>query len=175
MFHPANKVDHSVYAINEIDFPNEILNIDYPKRISNQKYPMKWYGTVFNTDPSSKSGQHWFAVFFNFNTTGSTTDPFTLEYFNSAGNDINNTKFRLFFEKLAMDITKRTGKSCKYIKVTNIQHQASHTGNCGVYSLYYIWNRIEGVSYQSFNNPKNIITDDSYISNFRKKMFRTIE
>lgn len=174
MFPPTHKVDHPIRSIVDINFPNEILNIDYDNRVSTDESPMKWYGTVFNTDPSSKQGQHWFAVFFNFNTLGTNVDPFTLEYFNSAGNDINNSRFRSFFEQLAMDITKKTGKFCKYIKVTDIQHQASHTGNCGVYSLYYIWNRLEGIKYKSFNDSNNVITDDAYITKFREKMFRPL-
>lgn len=175
MFPPKYEVDHPIVSINKINFANEIKNINYENRVSTSDRPMKHYGTVFNTDPSSKQGQHWFALFFNFASAGTSEDPFTLEYFNSAGSDISNSKFRLFLEKLAITISKETGNYCKYIKVTNIQHQASHTGNCGVYSLYYIWNRLEGIPYKSFNDHKNIVTDDKYITTFRKKMFRTSE
>jgi hypothetical protein len=40
------------------------------------------FGVVFNTDVSSGSGLHWYAIYGDFNK-----EPFTIEYFNSSGED----------------------------------------------------------------------------------------
>jgi hypothetical protein len=175
MHPPDNDVDHPIYDIKSIDFVKELKGENYKNKITVNGNEMKYYGVVFNTDPSTKSGQHWFAIFFNFGSLGTINDPYTLEYFNSSGEDIKNGEFVQFFKKLAVTISDQLNKCCKYIRVTKIQHQNTVTGNCGCYALGYIWDRLEGISYGKFNDPSNKITDDKYMSVFRKKLFRTVK
>jgi len=159
MITPQNKkcINHEIKSIVDIDFINN----------SN----IKWHGIVYNTDPSHKSGQHWFSILFNFNNQGSESDPNFIEYFNSSGFNIQNVEFREFLENLAFRISYETGKKIILKKITNIQHQKSSTGNCGIYSLYYIWCRLSGIKIEEFNNPMKKITDKT-MEEFRKIMFR---
>lgn len=158
---------HEVKSILEIDFIKEINE----QNEFNGNGKMKWYGIVYNTDPSHKTGQHWFTILFNFSTSGTETDPYLVEYFNSSGLDIQDIDFKKFLFNLIFRINFETNKKILYKKVTDIQHQSITTGNCGIYSLYYIWSRISGTKIEEFNNPKSIITDNM-MEKFRKIMFR---
>lgn len=164
MISPNNMkcINHPVKSITELDF-TKIINYGNDD--------LKWYGVVYNTDPSNKGGQHWFSILLNFSTKGTDLDPYMIEYFNSSGLDIQNIEFRKFLHNLAFKISYETNKKMIFKKITNIQHQSIFSGNCGIYSLYYIWSRLEGVPIETFNNPKKIITD-KMMEHFRKVMFR---
>lgn len=167
-------IDHPIYNIKLINFYNELNNINYPNKITVNNNLLKYYGVICNTDDSSKGGQHWFSIFMNFNSHGTISDPYTIEYFNSSGNDIRTKSFNDYFTQLAIDISLKTKKICKFIKVTNIRHQSPETGVCGVYSIYYIWCRLEGIPYQYFNQKSHPITDKK-MTKFREYLYRTVE
>ncbi len=156
-------VDSEILDINDMDF------IDLLKNNKNFKY----YGVIFNTDTSNKSGQHWFAIFMDFNTSGSIQHPYTIEYFNSAGTKISS-KLNTLFNDLALKISTELNKVCTFIQITNIQHQAPSTGNCGVYSLFYIYSRLMGVPYTDFNIKVFKINDD-IMTQIRKIFFNDID
>lgn len=161
-------LDHNVIELTKISFVDEMNNTNGAKIIKDGK-SLKTYGVVFNTDPSYKSGQHWFAMFFDFRTKGTLEDPYTIEYFNSAGSKLNNKVYE-YFVQLANDISFKTKKICNFITVTNIQHQSPKTGNCGAYSLYYIHARLNNVP-RSYFNDKALTIDDDIITEFRKIIF----
>ncbi len=162
MFSPDDKdVMPDIKPLKQINFVNELTGSS-DKELTHDG-EMKWFGVVANTDVSSGRGQHWFAIFMDFSST-----PCTIEYFNSSGYDIRNHRFKQWFINLADDIT-RAGKSCKYIRVTEIQHQMQTTANCGAYSMYYIWSRLNGVPYDWFGKNK---VPDSRMELFRKYVFR---
>ena len=176
MHPPDNEIkDHRIINIKDIDFVKELNGVDYKNKITSNNNKLKYYGVVFNTDPSHKSGQHWFSLFFNFASVGTINDPWTLEYFNSSGEDIKTSGFNDYFKKLAIEISKGTNKVCNYIRVTKLQHQNTVTGNCGCYALGYIWDRLEKIPSSKYNDPNELITDDKYVSNFRKRLFRPEE
>lgn len=168
MFKPQsiNLFDEGKYIkpITDINFSDELKN----KSTLNYNKDLKYYGIVCNTDTSSGSGIHWFCIFIDF-----TLNPIQIEYFNSSGYDIKNDnygkEFKKFFLNLADDITINY-KPCKFIKVTDIEHQRSDTANCGSYSLYYIWKRLNGTPSNYFNSNK-ILDED--MEKFRKFLWRT--
>ncbi len=176
----SNLINHPIKPITQINFINELNNIDYSNKISINNRLFKSYGIIVNTDPSTKNGQHWFPIYINFNSAGTLYDPYTIEYFNSSGQPIKNNQFKQFFIDLAFNISNQLQKCCHFIQVTNIQHQGldpiigEESGNCGVYSIYYIWSRLEGVPYTYFNKKQRIITDE-LITKIRESIFRTIE
>jgi len=173
-------IKHNILNVKEIDFCNEISNNNNNRKISTNEQPLKTFGIVCNTDPSTSGGQHWFSIFMDFRTDGSLQKPYTIEYFNSSGQSIKNPSFKKFFIDLALEISTKMKICCKFIQVTNIQHQGldpvigENSGNCGGYSIYYIWSRIKGIPYSHFNQEKRIITD-AMITKFRESIFRTVE
>jgi hypothetical protein len=166
MFPPENKevVPHPIYPVTQIDFGSEFKKQDKLKT----EEPLKYYGVIFNTDTSSGSGIHWFCIFIAYDDV---KDQYTIELFNSSGENIKSDEFNRFWEKTALDISKKTGKKCTFEKVSNIQHQDEKTGSCGAYSLFYIFARLNGHPASEFNNKKRIVTDDE-MTKFRNFLFR---
>lgn len=164
MFNPSNKdiIEYNSVPLKDIDFVKELKG--QGKLTSNG--PLKKYGLVMNTDVSSGRGIHWFAIFMDF-----TSEPMTIEYFNSSGYDIKNKAFKAYMYNLADEISLKI-KECKFIKVSDIQHQREDTSNCGVYSLYYIWKRLGGTPFSEF--AKNKVSDECIVT-FREYFFRIKE
>jgi len=163
MFDPKTSefMDYKVKCIKDINFVNELKK---ENNILTYNGDLRYYGIVINTDTSKGHGKHWFSIFMDF-----TSIPMTIEYFNSSGYDIENKKFKNYFDNLADEITNKTKKECRWITVTNITHQRDDTANCGAYSLYYIWSRLQGSSASYF--AKNKILDED-MEKFREFLFR---
>jgi hypothetical protein len=132
---------------------------------------LKYFGVVCNTDLSSNRGIHWFSIFIDF-----TKNPIQIEYFNSSGYSLTKgthanqrKEFYKFFKNLADELT-RNGFPAKFIQVTEIEHQAADTANCGSYSLYYIYSRLKGINPSYFAKTK--ITD-AEVEKFRSVLWRT--
>lgn len=103
------------------------------------------FGCVINSDVSTGRGKHWMALFGDMRTS-----PMTVEFFNSSGNP-PALPFARWLEKTRVRMEK-VGPAVA-MKVCKIVHQKSRT-ECGVYSLYYIWARLNGVAAEYFNhNP----------------------
>jgi hypothetical protein len=171
MFEPQNKNillnNKKIYNIKDINFIDELKNLNNKLTYNNK---LKYYGIVCNTDLSTNSGIHWFSIFIDF-----TKDPITIEYFNSSGYSLlkgshmrEREEFLKFFLNLADELSNKI-RHAKFIQVTNIEHQRSDTANCGSYSLYYIWSRLNGIPYTKFKDTK--ITDEM-MEEFRKVLWR---
>ncbi len=171
MFDPRNKDvllnGNKIDSIKDINFVNEITKQNNKLTYNGD---LKYYGIVCNTDVSNSGGIHWFSIFIDF-----TKKPITIEYFNSSGYSILNgshfserKNFSQFFHNIADELTKH-GFDTEFIQVTNLEHQRHDTANCGSYSLYYIWSRLNGKDYKYFS--KNKITDEK-MEDFRKVLWR---
>lgn len=112
---------------------------------------------VINSDVYSGRGKHWMALFGDMRGT-----KWSVEFFNSSGNEpVKEFADWLIDTKEAMDeiISKHNiGATAEIIKCTGLEHQKSKT-ECGVYSLYYIWARLNGIPAQYFkeNEIKDIL------------------
>ena len=136
-----------------IDFQKiltEVANINL-KSLSSKK---KKIGIIFNTDPHYMGGSHWISLFLDL------TDK-TICFYDSVGDEP---------PKECMDLINKLLKQAndyKLIKYLNIhindkQHQYRDS-ECGVYSLYFIIQRLRGISCQ--NVFTNIIRDNEMNKN----------
>jgi hypothetical protein len=185
-FVPANihSFDYPVFPVTDTDFANEFKygliqsgrlggETGYTPRLSTRGSPLSSYGIVCNTDNSNGGGQHWFAIFISTDQQdpNDTSKPWIrIECFNSAGGGSTNKAFNDFWYRQAIDIARLTGLRCTYDIVSSLQHQGD-TGNCGSYSLFYIYSRLNGIHPSEFDNPKKIIKDHS-MQQFRKVCFQ---
>lgn len=185
-FSPSNirSFDYPVFSVNETDFASEIRSgliktgkingePEQSKLSTYKNAPLTSYGIVCNTDSSSGSGQHWFAIYISTDQKdpSDTSKPWIrIECFNSAGGGSSNKVFNNFWTTQALEISKTTGFKCTYDVITNIQHQSESTGNCGSYSLFYIYSRLNGIHPSEFDNPNKPIKDYA-MQKFRKVCF----
>jgi hypothetical protein len=118
------------------------------------------FACVLNTDVSSGPGNHWVAVFVDMRGS-----PWTIEYFNSAGNPPPVAVTR-WMEKRAAALRARA--QTEVATVTSTEHQMKDT-ECGVYALFYIRRRLEGAPPSAFMGDR--LPDDE-VNAFRAHLFR---
>lgn len=116
-------------------------------------------GIIFNTDPHDKSGSHWISLFIN-------VDEGYIYFFDSNGNKIPDEIDVLV--KRIINQSKLLGKKLKFSQNYPKIHQYGNT-ECGMYSLYFIINLLDGTVKPSFFNKKKI--DDNDVQIFRKIFF----
>lgn len=135
----------------------ELCTLDFPELANTHSY----FGCVPNTDWSTGKGQHWFALFFDFSKT-----PYTLEYFNSSGED-PLSEYNDWLNDAEQDLQKKMNKPVTKVIVTKVQNQYDDS-SCGCYALYYIYSRLNGVDWKWFRNNR---VSDKKMHEFRKFLF----
>lgn len=110
---------------------------------------------IFNLDTHDKSGSHWVSFMIDNKRR-------TIEYFDSTGSSPNT-----FIKEFIKFLKSKIIKDYNYLQNKKI-HQRQNS-ECGVYSIYYIIQRLLGNDFHSITN--NIITDNQ-MSLFRRYIFR---
>jgi hypothetical protein len=123
-------------------------------------------GCVINTDDSSGSGIHWFCIFIDI----SQSTEWTLEYFDSAGEYPKESVHKWLNEQRLALTRKFPDKKINVIDVTKSNQLQKSTTECGVFCLWYILSRLNGIPYSYFSQP-NAVSDDMMYK-FRKFLFR---
>jgi hypothetical protein len=125
---------------------------------------------VINTDTYQGPGKHWMALF-----ADARDNEWTVEFFNSSGNAPSPewvnwmVKTKIGMEHIADRL--KLNKKIEMLKVSNIRHQQSLT-ECGLYSLFYIWARLNRIPPQYFmENP----IPDQLMFEFRHHLFHSEE
>jgi hypothetical protein len=154
------------------------------------------FGCVMNTDNSKGPGTHWVAVFVDMRAEVLGPEPWSIEYFNSAGRPPATPVVR-WMEQTRGELAKMretasaaagaiTGTAKGEIAasaaqanygpvqtwaVSSVSHQRSQT-ECGPYALYYIRRRLEGAAPKDFMEASNKIPDAAMVE-FRRHLFRS--
>lgn len=128
---------------------DKIYGFDLIKFINGKKE--KW-GLICNTSPSSSSGSHWVCMFFEADTKRKKAK---LEYFDSIGTEQcrsmvdctnNNIPTEIMkFINIVKDNCEKNGYDFEF--KYNYRQQQKGNNECGMYCIYYILNRIQGVEY----------------------------
>lgn len=114
------------------------------------------FAIVLNTDPSTKSGQHWIGLFIRLNSTTSGEAYF---YDSFGTKQINHVpkQIRTWVEKFPAKLTLQFNKQ---------QHQRKNT-ECGVYSIHFIVSMLQG---ENFDDIKNY--NDEQMNKYRDVIYR---
>lgn len=124
-------------------------------------------GCIINSDVYAGPGKHWMALF-----ADARGPKWTVEFFNSSGNPpvaewINwMEKTRGQMEAVIRE-EKLSVADPKIVKVSSMRHQDSKS-ECGVYSLFYIWARLNDVSHEYFGSTR---VYDQHMFEFRRHLF----
>lgn len=132
--------------------PSNFYKIQHVDLDKLNKY--KRIGIVLNLDSYDMSGSHWVAVYIDKNKK-------QIEYFDSTGKPPNDN-IQIYIEKYLI----KCFPNYNYLQ-NKFEHQLLDT-ECGVYSLYYIINRLFGFSFEYITS--NVIRDDE-MQKFRKYIF----
>lgn len=144
-----------------------------PKILEETGGKTQYFACIVNTDKYSSCGigscgKHWVAVFID--TSKLPDAPWTVEFFDSVGdppNDLIMDWQKSMKESLDQYRRNKGHTGPVNILVNRVPHQKENN-ECGVYSLYYIMARTDGISQARFNS--NIISDAAMI-NFRAYLF----
>lgn len=132
-------------------------------------------GCVINSDTYQGPGIHWMALF-----ADARGDKWTVEFFNSSGESPKPewcawmTKTKSQMEDIADQLRAKPSArfkpptSIEIVKCSDTQHQQSKS-ECGLYSLFYIYARLRGISHDYFS--KNAVPDQLMFE-FRQHLFR---
>lgn len=112
---------------------------------------------IFNLDRYYQSGSHWVALYIDNNKK-------TIEYFDSTGMSPNK-----FISKFIDNIKNILPISYKLL-INKNTHQNKNS-ECGVYSIHYIIQRLNG---KNFNTISKTVIDDAKMNKFRNIIFRPV-
>jgi hypothetical protein len=139
--------------------PTRLGTIDLMRDVVGAGYDTM--GVVLNTDKRTGGGVHWFSIFCDFRSI-----PYTLEYFNSSGNlPMKQVQAWLIKSETAL---RDAGKSVRVVTLSGMVHQKDSDTECGLYSVYYIYNRLKGVPAERFQQRR---IPDRLMTEFRKDCF----
>lgn len=129
----------------------------------------KKMGCVINTDKSTGRGIHWLCVFADLSDEKS-DGYWTLEHFDSAGDYPKRSLHAWLNKQRATIADKHPAKRIEVVDVTKSNQLQRSTTECGVFSLWYILSRLNGIPFSYFAQPSAINDDMMY--KFRKFLFR---
>jgi hypothetical protein len=141
--------------------PTELGTIDMVRDVIDKGYSS--FCVVMNTDTRNGGGIHWFPLYCDF-----TTQPFTIEYFTSSGNRPMK-QIQEWIAKTCAAINTSGKYKAAPVVISGLVHQKDSETECGPYSLYYIWNRVNGVPHSKFSEKR---IKDSLMIEFRKHLFQ---
>jgi len=124
--------------------------------------PQSRGGFIFNTDPSTKPGQHWRAIFFDGRPKGESE----IDYYDSYGasaskGDLKNIK------KIADKLQANTYLKYKENKVVQ---QNNESANCGFFTVKFIIDRINGKHFTACSGWDEHVKGEKNIEKFKEQM-----
>src|ERR1700742_1337630 len=127
----------------------DVIPCDELRNVKLVKFPLC---LVVNTDPSTKPGDHWVALYIENKTS-------CVEFFDSYGFGIKY--YAKEFKEFAIRCKRRLRENTR-------QLQNCGSVVCGNYALYFLYKRLKGCSpmnlYCSFTN--NFANNDKYVAYF---------
>ncbi len=122
-------------------------------------------GCVINTDTYQGAGKHWMALF----ADARGKSQWTVEFFNSSGG-APSPEWVNWMEKTRVVMEGIVGSGnikVKSMRASSLHHQRSRS-ECGLYSLFYIWARLNGVPVEYFATNR---ISDQLMFEFRQHLF----
>lgn len=158
-FNMRDYAKHRFHGNGILNEPDSLATVKFAELY---KEGFKTCACVINSDLYKNPGEHWMALFADARTPGQAT----VEFFNSSGGP-PAPEWVNWLVKTQTGLRNAGIKKVEIINVCKIRHQDSMS-ECGVYSLFYIWARLNGVSYEYF--LKNTVPDRAMFE-FRQHLF----
>jgi hypothetical protein len=108
--------------------------------------PESRFGFVMNTDPNTKSGSHWVAIYVDATTNGE----HSLEYYNSLADQPTASIIKSIHQ-----VVKKADPFINLtFKVNKIADQSDDSSNCGYFACKFLINRFKGQSFAQASGYK---------------------
>jgi len=160
-FQMIDFADQPRSALRTFDFARELL-----------QGGKRCFSVIINTDKTGGRGKHWFCMFFDFRALSDAdvtqlarnaaalpaqralvhrfTRSCTIEYFNSSARAVPYAEIQQFGQQLVKRLlSELPGINVHFVTAARSRQQYSKS-ECGMYSLVYIWRRLEGVPFTHF-------------------------
>ncbi len=163
-FNMLNYADYSLESGYVVNKPDTLATVSF---VDLYKQGYRCAACVINSDKYQGRGKHWMALFIDARDNAK----WSVEFFNSSGNApapewINwQVKTKAQMEEVASQNGLKV--SISIVRVTTIRHQHSRT-ECGLYSLFYIYSRLNSVPYKYFATTP---VPDQLMFEFRQHLF----
>ena len=141
---------------------NELCQLNISELMDQGK---KSIGIVFNVDPHTKGGQHWFTMYIDLVGMNQKNNPF-IYYFDSIQGDIPDEIYHLISNIKNQFEVNYPSKEIGFT-YNDIQHQYGTT-ECGIYCLHFLTEMLQG---RSFNDYIDTNINDSGMEQFRDIFF----
>lgn len=169
IFMGANPIDFDLEKDGVCLTGGNLCNIDIRKLIDKSKTKI---GMVFNTDPSTGQGQHWFSVYVDLKGINRKNVP-CIYYFDSAKKITKKNmekKIPKEIQELVIDLQnqKKNYDNSKLEFLWNDEKHQYENTECGIYCLHFLTEMLKGKNFRKYINSKN---DDKKIEKFRAKFF----
>lgn len=129
--------------------------------------PARCAGCVINSDRYQGPGKHWMALFLDARgSPRGSKQGWSVEFFNSSGN-APAPEWVSWLVKIRGQMEAVGAISPQVVRATRLRHQHSRT-ECGLYSLFYIYARLNGVPVEYFQNTP---VPDQLMFEFRQHLF----
>ena len=151
------------YGAVPIDFNkcsvSDLCSFDMKKHIDKNESKI---GIVFNTDPSTKSGEHWISLYMDLGKHNN--DNYGIYYFDSFGNKPSKEIMELI-KKVINQGEKYNRKPLYFYNDYSYQKRNSQ---CGMYAIHFIKKMLEGLSFEEYLNTK---LNDQLMIDLRNEYF----
>tara|TARA_B100001769_G_C21747396_1_gene409610 strand:- start:4 stop:624 length:621 start_codon:yes stop_codon:yes gene_type:complete len=151
------------YGAVPIDFSkcsvSDLCSFDIKKHLDKGETKI---GIVFNTDPSTKDGQHWISLYMDLGKHNN--DYPGIYYFDSFGRKPPK-EIKELIKK-----TQNQGQKCNcepYYFYNDYSYQKRNS-QCGMYAIHFIKKMLEGLSFEEYLNTK---LTDKHMIDLRKDYF----
>lgn len=140
-----------------------ISHNEFESRILHKIKPHSVGCYVENTDPASKAGLHWVAVYFDGKNDKE------IDYFNSFGDDPDKTMLR-DFKKIADALDCNTYLK---LKINKVKQQDNRSSNCGFFATKFLIDRLNGKSFARATGFEDGIKQASHKGEDEIKKFKS--
>lgn len=122
-------------------------------------------GIVFNVDPSTKGGLHWFSIYVDL--VGKNDNKPCIYYFDSVKGDIP-LEIETLLQKIKDQFYEIYPDKEMNVKFNDLQHQYGDT-ECGVYCIHFLTEMLNGKKFKAYVDSK---LTDKQMEQFRNVFFR---
>ncbi len=162
-----NMLNYAEYSLKDgyvMNSPDTLATVSFEELYKNG---YRCAACVINSDKYQGRGKHWMALFIDARDGAK----WSVEFFNSSGNAPAPEWINWQVKTCAQmnEVIKQNNLKAKasIVRVTSIRHQHSKT-ECGLYSLFYIYSRLNGIPYTYFSTTP---VQDQLMFEFRQHLF----